>query len=148
MTLVQGSAWCVHANGGRRRKRGFSDVWSADIDSIDLWSVIFVLLQAPFFLSSSLSHIVLSTAAARCQCQKVSLPLLIAWCRDSVRTDGGNPLVRKRTLCWGVRDHGFINLNLLWRTPFPAFGRTYSFSKNPTHSFINETPEPAINIEK
>ena len=39
-----------------------------------------------------------------------------------------------------MREHGFINLNLLWRTPFPDFGRTYSFSKNPTQSFINETP--------
>ena len=36
--------------------------------------------------------------------------------------------------------HGFINLNF----PFPAFVRTYTFSMNPTHSFINETPDLSV----
>ena len=52
----------------------------------------------------------------------------------------------KGTLHTGVREHGFINQNFLWRTTFPAFGRTYTFSINPTHCFINETPGQLIPI--
>ena len=44
------------------------------------------------------------------------------------------------SLLAGVRTQGFISLNIYWRTQNLAFGRTYTFSNNPTHSFINETP--------
>ena len=67
------------------------------------------------------------------------------WRQIHVRTFPGGLWFIKQTLRSGVREHGFINRNLLWRTPFPAFGRTYSFSRNPTHSFINETPDPYFN---
>ena len=46
----------------------------------------------------------------------------------------------KRSLLAGVRMHGFMSLNIYWRTQNLAFGRTYPFSNDPTHSFINETP--------
>ena len=40
VTLERDAAWCVQVNGRMRRKRGFcSGVWSADLDSIDLWSL-------------------------------------------------------------------------------------------------------------
>ena len=40
-----------------------------------------------------------------------------------------------------MRTHGFINLNIFGRTQNLAFGRTYTFCNDPTHSFINETPD-------
>ena len=39
-----------------------------------------------------------------------------------------------------MRAHGFINLNFLRCKPFPAFVHTHTFSMNPTHCFISETP--------
>ena len=41
-----------------------------------------------------------------------------------------------------MRTQCFINPNIFWRTQNLASGRTHIFSIDPTHSFINETPEP------
>ena len=54
-------------------------------------------------------------------------------CRQSV--------IYKTKIAYGVRTQGFINLNIFWRTQNLASGRTHIFSNDPTHSFINETPE-------
>ena len=53
-------------------------------------------------------------------------------CRESV--------IYKAKIAYGVRTQGFINLNIFWRTQNLAFGRTYTFSNDPTHSIRNETP--------
>ena len=64
VTLMRNAAWWMHTNGRRGRKQGFSDhneflshddEWSADKDSIDLWSVIFMLnwVQYPVFLDTT-----------------------------------------------------------------------------------------------
>ena len=53
-------------------------------------------------------------------------------CRQSV--------IYKEKIAYGVRTQVFINLNIFWRTQNLAFGRAYTFSSDPTHSFINETP--------
>ena len=54
-------------------------------------------------------------------------------CRHSV--------IYKAKIAYVVRMQGFINRNIFWRTQNLAFGRTYTFSNDPTHSFINETPD-------
>lgn len=40
-----------------------------------------------------------------------------------------------------ARGHGFIYCIFLCRTPFLAFGRTYTFSMDPTHFFMKETSD-------
>ena len=47
----------------------------------------------------------------------------------------------KQRLLRGVRTKGFMSLTFFWGTQNLAFGRTYTFSNDPTHSFINETPD-------
>ena len=61
-----------------------------------------------------------------------------------LRTCPGGLWLIKRTLCSGVLASGFIERNFLLRTPFLAYVCTYTFSMNPTHSFINETPGQCI----
>ena len=50
----------------------------------------------------------------------------------------------KQRFLRGVRTQGFISQNIFWRTQNLAFGRTYTFSNDPTHSFINETPADVL----
>ena len=50
-------------------------------------------------------------------------------------------MIYKAKIAYVVRTQGFINLNNFWRTQNLAFGRTDTFSYDPTHSFINETPD-------
>lgn len=38
--------------------------------------------------------------------------------------------------------HGFISLNIFCSMLFLYFGHMYALSKNPTHSFIYELPNP------
>ena len=60
--------------------------------------------------------------------------------RIQLRTLVGTLGSIKGSLLASVRTQGFISLNIYWRTQNLAFGRTYTFSNDPTHSFINETP--------
>ena len=48
----------------------------------------------------------------------------------------------QRRLRAGLRAHGFISQDFFVRTQISVFGRTYTFSRNPTQGFINETPDP------
>ena len=47
-------------------------------------------------------------------------------------------LIYKAKFAYGVCTQGYISLNIFLRTQNLAFGRTYTFSNDP--SFINETP--------
>ena len=59
---------------------------------------------------------------------------------DSAAQTCRHSVIYQAKIAYGVRTQGFINLNIFWRTQNLAFGRTYTFSSDPTHSFINETP--------
>ena len=59
---------------------------------------------------------------------------------DSAAHTCRHSVIYKAKIAYGVLAQGFINLNIFWRTQNLAFGRTYTFSNDPTHSFINETP--------
>ena len=59
---------------------------------------------------------------------------------DSAAHTCRHSVIYKAKIAYGVRTQGFINLNIFRRTQNLAFGRTYTFCNDPTHSFINETP--------
>ena len=46
----------------------------------------------------------------------------------------------KGELLAGLRAPGFINRDFSWRTQISPFVRTYTYSMDSTHSFINEAP--------
>ena len=60
---------------------------------------------------------------------------------DSAAHTCRHSVIYKAKIAYSVRTQGFINLKDIWRTQNVAFGRTYTISNDPTHSFINETPE-------
>ena len=60
---------------------------------------------------------------------------------DSAAHTCRHSVIYKAKIAYGVRTQGFINLNIFWRTQNLASGRTHIFSSDPTHSFINETPD-------
>ena len=59
---------------------------------------------------------------------------------DSAAHTCRHSVIYKAKIAYGLRAQGFINRIIFWRTQNLAFGRTYTFSSDPTHSFINETP--------
>ena len=60
---------------------------------------------------------------------------------DSAAHTCRHSVIYKANIAYGGRTQGFINRNIFWRTQNLASGRTHIFSNDPTHSFINETPE-------
>ena len=51
-------------------------------------------------------------------------------------------VIYKVNIASGVCARGFIDQNFVLRRPFLSFLRTYTFCMNPTHCFINKTPDP------
>ena len=60
---------------------------------------------------------------------------------DSAAHTCRHSVIYKANIAYGGRTQGFINRNIFWRTQNLASGRTHIFSNDPTHSFINETPD-------
>lgn len=54
--------------------------------------------------------------------------------------------IYKGNFAQGSSIHNLISLNIFGPTPFSAFGRMYTFTKDPSHSFINKTPDPLVSV--